>query len=100
MKLLRAEYNRRAQLRQLFWDNTIQLPLEKVYTRLKIVSRRRGGNQGETKRWSDVMWPSYPGQHEIWAEARANEANPCDVFGMLKENKDVMTVVEGSPGVG
>ena len=46
------------------------------------------------------MWPSYPGQHEIWAEARANEANPCDVFGMLKENKDVMTIVEGSPGVG
>ncbi|XP_044171262.1 uncharacterized protein LOC114956955 [Acropora millepora] len=41
VKLLRAEYNRRAQLRPLFWDSTMQLPLEKVYTRLKIVSRHR-----------------------------------------------------------
>ncbi|XP_015777737.1 PREDICTED: uncharacterized protein LOC107355671 [Acropora digitifera] len=48
VEYLRAEYNRRAQLRPLFWVNTMQLPLEKVYTRLKIVSRRTGGNQGET----------------------------------------------------
>ena len=47
------------------------LPLEKVYTRLKIVSRQTGGNQGET-----------------------------DVFGMIKENKNGMTIVEGSPGIG
>ena len=100
MKLLRAEYNRRAQLRPLFWDNTIQLPLEKVYTRLKIVSRQKGGNQGETKRWSDVTWAENSRRDEIWAEARAKKANPCDVFGMLKENKDFMTIVEGSPGIG
>ena len=100
MKLLRAEYKRRAQLRPLFWDSTIQLPLEKVYTRLKIVSRRRGGNQGETKRWSDVIWAEDSRREELWAEAWANKANPCDVFGMLKENKDVMTIVEGSPGIG
>ena len=71
MEYLRAEYNRRAQLRPLFWVNTMQLPLEKVYTRLKIVSRQTGGNQGET-----------------------------DVFGMIKENKNGMTIVEGSPGIG
>ena len=100
MKLLRAEYNRRAQLRPLLWDNTIQLPLEKVYTRLKIVSRRRGGNQGKTNRWSDVIWAEDSWGDEIWAKARANKANPCHVFGMLKENKDVMTIVEGSPGIG
>ena len=100
VKLLRAEYNRRAQLKPLFWDNTIQLPLEKVYTRLKIVSRREGGNQGETKRWSDVIWAEDSRRDEIWAEARADKANPCDAFGMLKENKDVMTIVEGSPGIG
>ena len=100
MKLLRAEYNRRAQLRPLFWDNTIQLPLEKVYTRLKIVSRQKGGNQGETKRWSDVIWAENSRRDDIWAEARAKKANPCDVFGMLKENKDFMTIVEGSPGIG
>ena len=100
MKLLRAEYNRRAQLRPLLWESTIQLPLEKVYTRLKIVSRRRGGNQGETERWSNVIWAEDSRRDEIFAEERANKANPCDVFGMLKENKDVMTIVEGSPGIG
>ena len=100
VKLLRAEYSRRAQLRPLFWDSTILLPLEKVYTRLKIVSRQRGRNQGETKRWSDVIWAEDSSRDEIWAEAEANKANPCDVFGMLKENKDVMTIVEGSPGIG
>ena len=100
VKLLREEYNRRAQLRPLFWDNTIQLPLEKVYTRLKIVSRQRGGNQGETRCWGCPVWNEDSWRDEIWAEARANEANPCDVFGKLKENKDVMTIVEGSPGIG
>ena len=82
MKLLRAEYNRRAQLRPLFWESTIQLPLEKVHTRLKIVSRRKGGNQGETKCWGDVIWAEDSRRDEIWAEAGANKANPCDVFGM------------------
>ena len=100
VKLLIAEYNRRAQLRPLFWDDTIQLPLEKVYTRLNIVSRRRGGNQRDTKRWSNVIRREDSRRDEIWAEARANEANPYDFFGMLKENKAVMTVVEGSPGIG
>ena len=41
MKLLKAEYKRRSQLRPLLWDNTIELPLENVYTRLKIISRRK-----------------------------------------------------------
>ncbi|XP_067023513.1 uncharacterized protein [Acropora muricata] len=100
VKLLRAEYKRRAQLRPLFWDSTIQLPLEKVYTRLKIVSRQKGANQRETKRWCDVIWAEDSQRDEIWAEARANKVNPCDVFGMLKENKDVMTIVEGNPGIG
>ena len=100
MKLLRAEYKRRAQLRPLLWESTIQLPLEKVYTRLKIVSRRRGGNQGETERWSNVIWTEDSRRHEIWAKAHANKANPCDVFRMLKGNRDVMTIVEGSPGIG
>ena len=78
----------------------MQLPLEKVYTRLKIVSRKRGGNQGETKRWSDVIWAKDSRRDKILAEARGVKANPCDVFGMLKENKNVMTIVEGSPGIG
>ena len=100
MQLLRAEYNRRAQLRPLFWDSTIQLPLEKVYTRLKIVSRQIGGNQGESKRWSDVIWAEYSRRDEIWADAQANKGNPCNVFAMLKDNTDAMTIVEGGPGIG
>ena len=100
MKLLRAEYNRRAQLRPFFWDSTIQLPLEKVYTRLKIVPGQRGVNQGETERWSDVIWAEDSRRDKNWAVARSYRANPCDVFGMLKENKYVMTIVEGSPGIG
>ena len=100
MKLLRDEYNRRAKLKPLFWVNPMQLPLEKVYTRLEIASRRRGGNQGETKRWSDVSWAEDSRRDATSAEARANKVNPCDVFGLLKENKYVMTIVEGSPGIG
>ena len=78
----------------------MQLPLEKVYTRLKIVSRHRRGNQGEAERRSDVIWAEDSRRDEIWAEAQANKGNPCDVFAMLKENKDVMTIVEGSPRIG
>ena len=100
MKLLRDEYNRRAKLRPLFWVNPMQLPLEKVYTRLKIVSRGRGGIQGETKCWGDVIWAEDSRRDATSAEARANKVNPCNVFGLLKENKDVMTIVEGSPGIG
>ncbi|XP_015747310.1 PREDICTED: uncharacterized protein LOC107327069 [Acropora digitifera] len=100
VKLLKAEYNRRAQLRPLFWDSTKQLPLEKVYTRLKIVLRQRRGNQEETERWINVIWAKDSWRGEIWAETRANKVNPGDVFRMLKESKDVMTIVEGSPGIG
>ena len=41
VKHLKAEYKRRSQLRPLLWDSTIELPLDDVYTRLKIVSRRK-----------------------------------------------------------
>ena len=78
----------------------MQLPLEKVFTRLKIVSRQIGGNQGETERWSNVIWAKASRQDKIRAKARAKKVNPCDVFGMLKKNKDVMTIVEGSLGIG
>ena len=46
------------------------------------------------------MWAKDSRRDEIWAEARANKAKPCDVIAMLKGNKDVMTIVEGSPGIG
>ena len=100
VKLVRAEYNRRAQLRPLFSDNTIQLPLEMVYTRLKIVSRYKPGDQTKPKRLYNVFFPEFSWRDVIGAGARAHEVDPCDIFDLLKKSEDVMTIVEGSPGIG
>ena len=100
VKLLRAEYNRRAQLRPLFWDNTIQLPLEKVYTRLKIVSRQKPGDPTKLQRRDYAFLPVFSLLGEIDARTRADEVDPCDIFGLLKKGGHVMTIVEGSPGIG
>ena len=78
MKLLKKEYKRRSQLRPLLWDSTIQLPIEQVYTRLKIVSR---GKLAIQKKDDD-------------------DVNVFDIFRVLDFGEDVMTIVEGSPGIG
>ena len=75
VKLLRAEYNRRAQLRPLLWDNTIQLPLEKVYTRLKIISRQKPGDQTKLERWDYAFLPGLFFLDDIKARARASCQN-------------------------
>ena len=77
VKLLKAEYKRRSHLRPLLWDSTIELPLEDVYTRLKIVSRRKADFRVDD-----------------------NEVNVFDIFRALDKGEDVMTLVEGSPGIG
>ena len=77
VKLLKAEYKRRSQLRPLLWDSTIELPLNDVYTRLKIVSRRKADFRVDD-----------------------NEVNVLDIFRALDKGEDVMTLVEGSPGIG
>ena len=77
MKFLKAEYKRRSHLRPLFWDSTFELPLDDVYTRLKIVSRRKADYRVED-----------------------NEVNVFDIFTALDKGEDVMTLVEGSPGIG
>ena len=77
VKLLKAEYKRRSQLRPLLWDSTIELPLDDVYTRLKIVSRRKADFRVDD-----------------------NEVNVFDIFRALDKGEDVMTLVEGSPGIG
>ena len=76
-KLLKKEYKRRSQLRPLFWDNTIQLPIEQVYTRLKIVSRGK-----------------------LAIQMKDEELNVFDIFKVPAGGEDVMTIVEGSPGIG
>ena len=61
-------------MKPLFWENTIQLPLEDVYTRLKILSRRKRDFLLENK-----------------------EVNMYDIF---QDQGDIIALVEGSPGIG
>ena len=75
MKLLRAVYNRRAQFNPLLRADAVRLPLENVYTRLKIVSRWKPGSD-------------------------TDEVNPKDIFSVLKKGDDPMILIEGSPGIG
>ena len=77
MKLLKKEYKRRSHLRPLLWDSTIQLPIEQVYTRLKIVSRGK-----------------------LAIQLKKDDVNVFDIFKVPDKDEDVMTIVEGSPGIG
>ena len=77
MKLLKKEYKRRSWLRPLLWDSTIQLPIEQVYTRLKIVSRGK-----------------------LAIQIKDDDVNVFDIFKVPDIGEDVMTIVEGSPGIG
>ena len=100
MKLLRAEYNRRAQFNPLLWDEAVKLPLENVYTRLKIVSRWKPDSETKTRAQSTVFWREDSGRDKIGAGEGADEVNLCDIFGVLKKGDHVMILVEGSPGIG
>ena len=73
MKLLKAEYKRRSQLRPLLWDNTIELPLENVYTRLKIVSRRK-----------------------LATQIKDNKVNAFNIFQAPFKSSDILTLASGS----
>ena len=72
VKLLEREYNRRAEFRPLLWSKGTKLQLEKVYTRLRVVSRRKAGS---------------------------SEIGVDDIFGSSEKN-DPLVLVEGSPGIG
>ena len=137
MKLLKAEYKRRSLLRPLLWDNTIELPLENVYTRLKIVSRRKLAIQVKNNKVNafnsfkalfkgkdvmtltyvldenkanmfgsftvpdkieDVVSPAEGGNADVLREH--DEVNVFEIFKTLEKGEDVMTLVEGSPGIG
>ena len=114
VKLLKAEYKRRSQLRPLLWDSTIELPLENVYTRLKIVSRRKLAIQVKDDKVNAFNSFKAPFKGEdvmtltdVLDENRANvsnrehdEVNVFEIFKTLEKGEDVMTLVEGSPGIG
>ena len=128
VKLLRAEYERRSKLMPLSWFNTIQLPLENVYTRLKIVSRRKADFQVENVEVDMYDIFKAPGKgvltqvegrprtippfenpatklkvfqpRKCGIQLKNDEVEMYDVFKDLKKGEDVMTLVEGSPGIG
>ena len=100
MRLLRAEYNRRAHFNPLLWDDAVKLPLENVYTRLKIVSRWKPDSETTTRLQSAVICREDSWRDMIGAGAGVNVVNPCDIFGVLKKGDDFMILIEGSPGIG
>ena len=74
VRFLRDTYRKRSLLTPLLWENTIKLPIEDVYTRLKIVSRRKTDFKLERK--------------------------VVDMYGVFVAPDDVTVLVEGSPGIG
>ena len=76
-KHLRAEYNRRCLLKPLLWENTFKLPLDDVYTKLSVVSRRITDFRLEDR-----------------------TVNMFDIFKTVNKDDDSMVLVEGSPGIG
>ena len=99
VELLKAEYKRRCLLRPLLWDSTIELPLEKVYTRLKIISRRKLAIQMEAN-MANMFHLTAPGGQKPDLVSGNDEVNVTEIFKTLEKGKDVMTLVEGSPGIG
>ena len=128
VKLLRAEYERRSKLMPLSWFNTIHLPLENVYTRLKIVSRRKADFQVENVEVDMYDILKAPGKgvltqvegrpriippfenpatnlkvfqpRKCGIQVKNDEVDIYQIFTDLKKGEDVMTLVEGSPGIG
>ena len=76
--LLKREYNRRAEFSPLLWSKGMKLQLKEVYTRLKVVSRRKAGS----------------------SEIDMAEIDVDNIFKPSEENKDQLVLVEGSPGIG
>ena len=75
VELLKREYNRRTNFSPLLWSKGMKLQLKEVYTRLRVVSRRKAGSS------------------EI-------EIDVDDIFGSSEEDNDPLVLVEGSPGIG
>ena len=74
VNFLKDTYKKRSLLKPLLWENTLKLPIEDVYTRLKIVSRRKTNFQ--------------LGRDEV------------DMYDIFVAPDDVTVLVEGSPGIG
>lgn len=102
LRILKAEYNRRSLLKPLPWENTFKLPLEDVYTRLSIVSRRKSDfklESGEVNMY-DIFKTLNKGKDAMVLVEGSGEVNMYDIFKTLNKGEDAMVLVEGSPGIG
>ena len=99
-ELLKAEYKRRCLLRPLLWDSTIELPLENVYTRLKIISRGKLHGHPDGNQYGEYVPPHSPRGTKTRLSEWNDEVNVTEIFKIHEKGKDVMTLVEGSPGIG
>ena len=73
VELLKREYNRRAEFSPLLWSKGTKLQLKEVYTRLRVVPRRKAGS---------------------------SEIDVDDIFASSEKDNDSLVLVEGSPGIG
>ena len=102
LRILKAEYNRRSLLKPLPWENTFKLPLEDVYTRLSIVSRRKSDfklESGEVNMY-DIFKTVNKGKDAMVLVEGSSEVNMYDILKTLNKGEDAMVLVEGSPGIG
>ena len=74
VNFLKDTYKKRSLLKPLLWENTLKLPMEDVYTRLRILSRRKTDFQ--------------LGRDDV------------GVYDIFVAPDDVTVLAEGSPGIG
>ena len=96
-RFLKAEYNRRSLLTPLLWENSLKLPLEDVYTRLKMLPRRNTDFWLENK---EVYMYDIFKSPKISEDARKKKVEMDDNLNTSKKEKDSTALVEGSPGIG
>ena len=84
-------------MKPLLWENTFKLPLEDVYTRLKMLSRRNTDFRIENK---EVYMYDIFKSPKISEDARKKKVEMYDNFNTSKKEKDSAVLVEGSPGIG
>ena len=88
VEILKKEYNRRANFSPLLWSKGMKLQLKEVYTRLRVVSRRKAGS-------SELLKREYNRQADFNPDVDVD-----DIFGSSEEDNDPLVLVEGSPGIG
>ena len=92
-------------MRPLLWESTLKLPLEGVYTRLKMLSRRKTDFRLENNEVAmyDIFNTFGMRYHTIFpggVQLKNTEVEMYDIFNTLIKGEDSTVLVEGSPGIG